>query len=261
MYQLALCWSDEVLASEAQALAVELQVPLGLCIRGKTAITGWPWLLVLSPDGLYIQAAEPRLARPIMVDFGDARMRHRRRGGGELLSRSCGVRQGRHWRVLDATAGLGRDAFVLADLGCEVMMCEQNPVIAALLADGVQRALAVDSSWPAEAAARLSLHVGEATAYLSSLGDGAFDVVYLDPMFPASGKSALAKKEMQLFQQLLGADDGEILLLDAARTVAKYRVVVKRGPKSPVLNGQPPNFQLSGKSVRFDIYTRNKLPV
>ena len=42
------------------------------------------------------------------------------------------------------------------------------------------------------------------------------DVVYLDPMYPHKQKSALVKKEMRVFQHLVGADlDADELLLPA----------------------------------------------
>ena len=43
--------------------------------------------------------------------------------------------------MLDATAGLGRDAFVLASLGCQVTLIERVPAVAALLENGIERAL------------------------------------------------------------------------------------------------------------------------
>ena len=42
------------------------------------------------------------------------------------------------------------------------------------------------------------------------------DVVYLDPMFPHREKSALVKKEMRVFQELVGADNDADDLLDFA---------------------------------------------
>lgn len=54
------------------------------------------------------------------------------------------------------------------------------------------------------------------------------DVVYLDPMYPHRQKSALVKKEMRVFQSLVGNDDDADSLLIPAMTIAKRRVVVKR---------------------------------
>ena len=66
---------------------------------------------------------------------------HRRRSGhNELLGRAVGVKAGESPRVVDATAGLGRDAYVLGDLGCEVTLVERSPVLALLLAHALERA-------------------------------------------------------------------------------------------------------------------------
>jgi 16S rRNA (guanine1516-N2)-methyltransferase len=80
------------------------------------------------------------------------------------------------------------------------------------------------------------------------------DVVYIDPMFPPSKKSALVKKEMRAFHQLVGADQDSGELLEAALEVAIHRVVVKRPLKSEYVTGKKPSYSLSGKAIRFDIY-------
>ncbi|MDF1819932.1 MAG: class I SAM-dependent methyltransferase [Alcanivoracaceae bacterium] len=152
--------------------------------------------------------------------------------------------------VLDATAGLGRDALVMARAGYRVQMVERSPVLAALLRDALAR-LGVQQP---ELAARLSLVEGDALALLDA-GDSAA-VVYLDPMFPGRSKAAAVKKDLQLLQLLLAhePESDELALLDAARARARKRVVVKRPAKAPALAGQAPNHSVAGKAVRFDVY-------
>ncbi len=104
--------------------------------------------------------------------------------------------------MVDATAGLGRDAFVLAALGCQVQMLERNPVVAALLDDGLRRGYldAEIGPWLRE---RLTLlHASSLTALVAI--EPRPEVVYLDPMYPHRQKSALVKKEMRVFQSLVG---------------------------------------------------------
>ena len=123
----------------------------------------------------------------------------------------------RELRIL-GTAGLGRDAFVLAGLGCKVIMVERHPVVAALLEDGLRRAY--DDSeigeWMRE---RMSLFHGSSIDKLADAVKSTgteIDVVYLDPMYPHREKSALVKKEMRVFQTLVGADlDADGLLKPA----------------------------------------------
>src|SRR5690606_42059266 len=55
--------------------------------------------------------------------------------------------------------------------------------------------------------ARMTLHSGNSLDWMNQAGPEAVDVVYLDPMFPHRDKSALVKKEMQVFRQVVGDDD------------------------------------------------------
>ncbi|WP_159267669.1 class I SAM-dependent methyltransferase [Zhongshania aliphaticivorans] len=193
---------------------------------------------------------------PVAVDFELAlRKRH---PGKELLLKAIGGSRHRA-SVVDATAGLGRDSFLLASHGCTVTLCERMPVVAALLADGLRRA--EKSSDCAEIASRMQLHHGSGAEYLASLSEqDCPDVVYLDPMFPVSGKSALVKKEMRLFHSLVGLDQDSDALLEIALQRARHRVVVKRPPKAPYLAERKPQLSVTGKAVRFDIYPLKAFP-
>lgn len=150
--------------------------------------------------------------------------------------------------VIDATAGLGRDSFLLAVLGCSVTMIERHPVVSALLEDGLMR---YQQSGDPDVAGRLRFHHQDFTA---ESGLDPVKVVYLDPMFPQREKSALVKKEMQIFKTMVGADTDSAALLPVAKTLAKERVVVKRPAKAEFLDGASPTYSLSGRSSRFDVY-------
>jgi len=156
--------------------------------------------------------------------------------------------------VVDATAGLGRDAFVFATLGCRVTLIERSPVAAALLDDALERAsVSLDIM---DIAARMTLVHANAIEWLNQTErEAAPDVVYLDPMFPETGKSAAAKKDMQAFQQIIGDDPDSSALLAAALGAARARVVVKRPRLGVTIAGIQPSAQHQGKSTRFDIYS------
>jgi 16S rRNA (guanine1516-N2)-methyltransferase len=244
---LAVCASVPDLLEQAQALAVELALPLL-----EPELPGDPAsLLQLCPDGLHLQAAGSGSLR---VDFGAGKMRYRRRGGhNEPLGRAVGVGKRMDLRVVDATAGLGRDSFVLADLGCNVTMLERSPAAFALLRDGLQRAATSGDPWLQEVASRMRLHFVDSREWLAC-HPGSADVVYLDPMFPARKKSARVKKEMWLFQHLVGKAEDEQLLLEQAISTAAWRVVVKRPIRTNSLPGPRVHHTLSGKTVRYDVY-------
>lgn len=176
-------------------------------------------------------------------------MRRRIRGGRrQLLARAIGLHKQPDLHVLDATAGLGRDAFTLAALGARVTLAERNATIASLLTDARERAL-LDPE-VAEAAARTEIVCTDARKLM--LPPARFDVVYLDPMYPERGKTALAKKEMQLLRELTGGDPDADALLAAAN--ARRRIVVKRPLPAPPLAGREPSLALRGTQARFDIY-------
>ena len=197
----------------------------------------------------------------VLVDFSSDALTFRRLHGGgkkEAIAKAIGLKGQTSVQVLDATAGLGRDAFVLASLGCQVAMIERSPVVAALLKDGLDRA-AHDLTLADWLPARMQLHHGIALTLLNNWQGTCPDVVYLDPMFPHRKKSAAVKKEMRLFQQLLGPDEDADLLLAPALALAKKRVVVKRPAGAPFLANQKPQIEMTGKANRFDIYLSPKI--
>ncbi len=230
---------------QAHALAADLQ----------SLQTEAPFALTWSDGHLELRKLdEPKLG-PVCVDFVEGGVAHRRKfggGRGQSIAKAVGLKSGASPSVVDATAGLGRDAFVLASLGCQVTMLERHPVVAALLADGLQRAQqdAEIGEWMRD---RMSLRAGSALENLQQLGFTP-DVVYLDPMFPHRQKSALVKKEMRVFQSLVGPDLDADALLPAALAVAGKRVVVKRPDYAGYLNDKTPSMSIETKSNRFDVY-------
>jgi len=194
----------------------------------------------------------------VFAEFVEGAARHRRQQGGgrgQPVAKAIGLKSGAPLpRIVDATAGLGRDAFVLATLGCQVTLVERSPVAAALLFDALERA-SVDLD-TMEIATRMTLVHADAIAWLRSQASADKpDVVYVDPMFPETGKSAAAKKDMQAFQQVIGDDLDSTALLQAALAAAGNRVVVKRPRLGELIQGVAPSVQLEGKSTRFDIYS------
>lgn len=219
-----------------------------------------PFILNLSGDGLALLSAEGRFGS-ISCDFAGGRMgyRHHHGGGlGQAIARAVGLKHSPELRIADLTAGLGEDAFVLAGLGASVVMVERHPVVAALLEDGLRRGRQVAANADILAAVeRLSLVVADARTWLAETPSP--DVIYLDPMFPERHKSALVRKEMQVLQRLVGADDDSDELLERALSAARYRVVVKRSRHAPPLAGREPTFAVTGKTTRFDVHALRKL--
>lgn len=172
------------------------------------------------------------------------------RHGESRLARALGLRRHPAPRVLDATVGLGRESVLAAALGCHVIACERSPVVALLLRDGLERAARAGLE---DVVSRVEVRTADARDVLPSL-DPPPDVVIVDPMFPERGKAAKARREMQLLQRLLGADDDAGGLLDIALAHARRRVVVKRPVHAPPVDGRRPDHAVPGRAARYDIY-------
>ena len=176
--------------------------------------------------------------------------------GSELLVRAARVKGVEAPVAVDATAGLGEDALLLAAAGFEVFLFESDPVIAALLADSLRRASASDGLTLREAAARMRIAGEDSVAGLPALANtlpAPPDVVYLDPMFPERRKSAAVKKKFQLIHHLERPCEDEKALLQAALAANPRKIVVKRPLKGPALAGVRPSYALAGKAIRYDV--------
>ncbi len=231
---------------EAEALAHALDLD---CISRLPAAPDWI-ALVLDDERLTLRLTGPQAPGPVSAEFVSGRGGWRAREAnarGETLSRAAGG--GRATEVIDATAGLGRDGFLLAAGGRRVTLIERHPVVAAVLRDGLARAAAAPAT--AEAAARIELVEADACDYL---GRHRADVVLVDPMHPPRRKSAAVRKEMRLFRALVGRDDDADDLLSAALAAARRRVVVKRPTGAAPLGGRQPSGAIEERSTRFDIY-------
>ncbi|MDP3539342.1 MAG: class I SAM-dependent methyltransferase [Azonexus sp.] len=240
------------MAPELSEAAIALAEELGLPLAGEAEFA-----LQLSTAGLQLQELGQHPSGPVRVDFLEGALAHRRLhggGSGQMIAKAVGIQSGIRPTILDATAGLGRDAFVLAQLGCSVILIERNAMVGALLADGIQRGLPDPEVGPI--LQRMHFLPGNAIKLIENWIGEPPQVIYLDPMFPHRGKNSLVKKEMRLFRPLVGDDDDAPQLLKAALALATHRVVVKRPRKAPSVSGAQPGYTLEGKSSRFDIYPK-----
>ena len=174
----------------------------------------------------------------------DGRLAH------EMLVRAAKTTQ-TNVKGIDATAGMGEDAFLLAACGYEMTLYEQNPVVAVLLKDALRRA----KKHPKlkDIAARMQLVEGNSLNELKSRVDD-IDLIYLDPMFPGRQKSGLINKKLQLIQKLEPPCSDEVELFEAAIQAKPSKIIVKRPLKSPFLAGKNPTYELKGKAIRYDCY-------
>jgi len=237
--------------TERLTLAHSLSASLNLPIAATEASN---IQLIVSND--YVEVRAPELGKPIFIDFIEGKNAHRRQfggGRGQPLAKAIGLKKGATPTVIDATAGFGRDAFVLANLGCQITLIERNPLIATLLKDAHQRAEA--SHEISDIIARMAIINHDAVTYLNTLkAQHKPDVIYMDPMYPSREKSALVKKDMRLLHELAGPDTDSEQLLTVAQNVALKRVVVKRPKSAPFVGEKKPATSIESKNTRYDIY-------
>jgi 16S rRNA (guanine1516-N2)-methyltransferase len=245
------------ITAESPDQALQLQQTTGLPLLSEVA--GAEYLLNQTEERIELRSNIDPSLKPVYVDFIKGKNRHRRiygGGKGQDIAKAVGLKKLKNPTVADLTAGLGRDAFVLASLGCDVTLVERSPVVHALLQDALRRAHNCGDEEILTIVASMHLVRADALEWLAVKGGG-FDVIYLDPMFPERTKSALVKKEMRFFHDIVGEDMDADLLLDPARAHCRHRVVVKRPAGAPSLDGQSPAYFVGGKSTRFDVYLGN----
>lgn len=255
---LAVVLSDVGDESYIHALASALKLPALPSGTSPKWVQDYLYVLLRDDNGLCLVKTGKSAPAPVRVDFCSGAVAHRRKyggGKGQDIAKAVGLNKRSTLSVLDATAGLGRDSFVLATLGATVTMMERVPFVRQLLQDGLLRGL--DNEEVAPVLHRMML-IDETLTTLSG-ANSRWDVVYLDPMFPHQEKSAAVKKEMQFFRDLVGFDQDSDSLLEPALKAARYRVVVKRPKGAPYLAGKEATYQLSGKSGRFDVYVNRSL--
>ncbi len=253
---LSIAYRDFYYKSDAETLSQDLNLPHFQLNTPLKKHSEFDYLLLLTDEGLSIAKTGKSAPNPVSVDFVSGAVAHRRvfgGGKGQDIAKAIGLNKRSNLSVLDGTAGLGRDAFVFASLGCDVVMLERVPFVRALLKNGLLRAsLSEDISGIIH---RMTFLDGD----ISGQTENKYDVVYLDPMYPHIEKSAAVKKEMAFFRELIGFDDDADYLLEHAKKIASYRVVVKRPKGAPYLNNEPPTYQVEGKSGRFDVYVNKTL--
>ncbi len=213
----------------------------------------------------YVELKDNNKNISIHIDFLAGDLAHRQQfggGRGQSIAKAIGLKQGvKPPYVIDATAGLAKDAYVLACLGCPVTLLERSPVIAELINDAIRRAK-YDEHFQSIVKTGFKVIAESSIDYLTRLIEKSKsdypDVIYLDPMYPDRKKSASVKKNMQILQVLLGKDPDTEELLNISLKAAKKRVVVKRPKGAANLSDIKPTYQVNSKKTRYDIYIVQK---
>lgn len=193
-------------------------------------------------------------AAELRVDFVKGAVAHRLRfggGRGQALAKAMGLRAGKTPMIIDATAGLGRDSFLLASLGAQVILIERSDTMHSLLADGMERAAREGGEFQ-EIISRMTLLKGDAKDFLPELSG---EAILIDPMHPPRKNSALVKQELRQVREIVGTDDDAVDLVRVVLRHARNRVVLKWPAKADPMEGlRACSHQICGKTTRYDVF-------
>jgi len=201
--------------------------------------------IIFKNDHLMYQISSDSKITPMDFDLNEMFNYHQNqkyRLKNEPLARACLLDKGEQV-VFDITGGTGKDLTLLKYFGAKITCFERHPLIYLMLLDAIKRS-------------KMEINL----YFLNSIDlkrfceeNGVFpDVIYYDPMYPDKKKSALPRKEMQIFKTLDLKDSDELEVLKAVLKVAKKRVVVKRPIKASSLLS--PTYSLKGSTTRYDVY-------
>jgi len=211
-----------------------------------------------------VELFDSELNTTISIDFLNGLLAHRQQfggGRGQAIAKAMGLKSGITPVILDTTAGLAGDAFVLASLGCPITLIERSPIIFALIADAVERA-SLSEQFHSIIEQGFNIINADASDFITqqlAKNSPKPDVIYIDPMYPDRKKSALVKKDMQILQRLHGNNDTSSKLFQNALLYAKKRVVVKRPLHAETISQKVPSTCIKSKKTRYDIYTLEKM--
>lgn len=190
----------------------------------------------------------------LRVDFVEGAVAHRLRfggGRGQDLAKAMGLRAGKTPTIVDATAGLGRDSFLLASLGARVILIERSEQMHELLVQGMKRA-AREGGQFREIIGRMTLLKGDALDLIPGLPS---EAILIDPMHPERKNSALVKQNLRQVREIVGTDDDAADLVQLAIKHARKRVVLKWPAKADPIEGvKKCTHQIIGKTTRYDVF-------
>lgn len=262
---------------DAEQLAQQLNLPLADEITNNPRATDY-WELKVADNGLSLMRPDGLTTQIDFINGKAVRRAQEKNLASQPLARALGLQKLRKVNptpsIIDATAGYGTDGWMMASLNCDVRLIEASPILSVMLERAIQTAREHDTgvdllpatsqqvsehtAQTSSTAHKLSVVNADAVSYLNDAATQPSDIVYLDPMYPASRNSALVKKGMQLLHELVGEDKNGSSLLDAALHKAEYRVIVKRPKGAKQLAGTQ-NWsgqitQVQSAQTRFDVY-------
>ena len=206
--------------------------------------------LVLQEDNLYFNFKKERALTPLKIDIqkGALGWRLARPQHETHLKKAIG-KTDRPLRILDATAGLLGDSMIMLALGHSVTAYEQSKILYTMLNNELNQLSETDSNL-------LNFKLINSNVCETNFNEKSFDVIYFDPMYPEDKASNARRSDLKKINSILQieglASDSESTFT-FLRSIPKTKLIVKRPLKVDAFEGSI-NYQIKGKSVRFDIY-------
>jgi 16S rRNA (guanine1516-N2)-methyltransferase len=173
------------------------------------------------------------------------------KGRGQNLAKAVGFKFNKNRTIIDATAGLGYDAFILASLGANVTLIERSEKIYDLLKSAISEAKLYGGEI-SKIVNRMNLLFGDSKDILPNIAP---EVILIDTMYKNRKKSALVKNDMRLVREVVGSDSDHVELINVALNNASKRVVIKQPRYAETLdNIKGCSHQILGKTIRYDVY-------
>jgi 16S rRNA (guanine1516-N2)-methyltransferase len=173
------------------------------------------------------------------------------KGRGQNLAKAVGFKFNKNRTIIDATAGLGYDAFILASLGANVTLIERSEKIYDLLKSAISEAKLYGGEI-SKIVNRMNLLFGDSKDILPNIAP---EVILIDTMYKDRKKSALVKNDMRLVREVVGSDSDHVELINVALNNASKRVVIKQPRYAETLdNIKGCSHQILGKTIRYDVY-------
>ena len=204
----------------------------------------------LRMNGLHFTKDSTNLSSSLHVDFlsGSMGWRLKRTEHETSIKKAIGKNK-EDITIFDGTAGLLSDTIIFLALGHKVVACEQSKIIFLLVNNAIERA-------------KPELPFLENLLFLNAKSETQYketdniDIVYLDPMYPEPSKNLLRSGDISTINHILDieniADDGDAVFFDIKNSNFK-KIILKRPIKADIIDKNI-NYQVKGKSTRFDIY-------
>lgn len=207
-------------------------------------------LIIINDNGISFIDDVTNLSNILYVDFlsGPMGWRLKRSDHETALKKTLGKNK-ILLTIFDATGGFLFDSMIFLALGHKVIACEQSKIVYLLVKDAIERA---DHELPY--LKNLTFMNADSSNVYKDMKN--IDLVYLDPLYPEPKKNLLRSGSMNIIRSILEIENIKESSDELFFNIQKYtykKLVLKRPIKADLLDKNI-NYQVKGKSTRFDIY-------